>query len=425
MATKPKISNYYNPISNPAGGMKPIVVGPNSPLAGIRSKVEIGTGGFPIAKRAPVAPVSAAPLFGGASAGGGNPSAAPVGPAGATGAAPASQIPQQWLKADGTIKTPDEIASDIGGTLRNTATGPDVGRLAADQFSGVNKTPEQLATEARELSAIRNDIAVGAKDPYKVASRSGIAYTPEQLKAIEQAQAGIYDPALAGAMSKLESAQAAEAEASKWKQELDKLAVVHGYDLEKMQADQQFQYGLAQYKASLDAANAGGAAGGLTPYSDERSFRTVQSIDELMNQVNGWTTGWGSLLAGVPATDSKSFNTQLNTLKAAIAFGELTAMREASKTGGALGNVSNIELNLLESALAGLDSAQRPEDFKIQLQKAKDSINRWRAAAGAAPLGTGETPGASGGGAIPAGTDGASYGFYGYESDGTQWVLKE
>jgi len=30
---------------------------------------------------------------------------------------------------------------------------------------------------------------------------------------------------------------------------------------------------------------------------------------------------------------------------------------------------------------------QAPEDFKIQLTKAKDSINRWRSAQGAQPLG--------------------------------------
>jgi len=156
---------------------------------------------------------------------------------------------------------------------------------------------------------------------------------------------------------------------------------------------------LTKYKASVAAsaaaAQAGSAASGLTPYSDERSFRTVQTIDELMGQVSNFTVGFGSLLAGVPTSQATSFRSQLNTLKASIAFGELTAMREASKTGGALGNVSNIELGLLESALAGLDTAQGVEDFKGQLAKAKGSINRWREAQGAAALGTGQAPGGS------------------------------
>lgn len=47
----------------------------------------------------------------------------------------------------------------------------------------------------------------------------------------------------------------------------------------------------------------------------------------------------------------------LNTVKAAVAFGTLQKMREASKTGGALGAVSAPELALLESALGSLDQS--------------------------------------------------------------------
>ena len=115
-------------------------------------------------------------------------------------------------------------------------------------------------------------------------------------------------------------------------------------------------------------------------YGKEKANRTVQSVDELMKKVNGETVGWGSLLSGLPGTKSLNFKSELDTLKANIAFGELTAMREASKTGGALGQVSNIELGLLESSLGALNRAQSPEDFKVQLKKVKDSINRWQTA---------------------------------------------
>lgn len=134
---------------------------------------------------------------------------------------------------------------------------------------------------------------------------------------------------------------------------------------------------LEEMKFQFSKSSDGGSPSGISPYQAERTKRTLQSVDELMGQVNKWTTGYGSLLKSVPESQAKSFDAQLKTLKSSIAFGELTAMREASKTGGALGQVSNIELGLLESALGALDQAQSAEQFKIQLNKIKNSINRW------------------------------------------------
>lgn len=131
---------------------------------------------------------------------------------------------------------------------------------------------------------------------------------------------------------------------------------------------------------------AGGNAG-PSSYASERSVRTLQSVDELMGKVSGKTAGWGNLAAGIPASDAMNFASELDTLKANIAFNELTAMREASKTGGALGQVSNVELRLLESALGALNPRQSPENLRSQLQKIRDSIERWQQAQGATPTG--------------------------------------
>lgn len=119
-----------------------------------------------------------------------------------------------------------------------------------------------------------------------------------------------------------------------------------------------------------------------SPYAQERATRTIQSVDELIGKVNNWSAGAGSLLANVPMTDARSMKAQLDTLKANIAFNELTEMREASKTGGALGSVAVRELALLESTLGALDQGMRPEDLVAQLQKVKDNIQRWQAAKG-------------------------------------------
>jgi hypothetical protein len=134
--------------------------------------------------------------------------------------------------------------------------------------------------------------------------------------------------------------------------------------------------------ASLKPTPAGGPGSGQSPYAQERNVRNLNSIRQLMDKANGWTTGVGSTMANIPATDARDFAAQLNTLKANIAFGELAAMREASKTGGALGAVSERELALLESALGALDPGQSTDSFKGQLQQIADSITRWENVAG-------------------------------------------
>lgn len=115
-------------------------------------------------------------------------------------------------------------------------------------------------------------------------------------------------------------------------------------------------------------------------YQAERAFRTIQGVDNLIDRVNGWTVGYGKWLANIPSTDAADFEADLNTLKSSIAFGELTAMREASKTGGALGQVSDREGKLLESALGALDTKQSPENFRKNLEQIKASIQRWQEA---------------------------------------------
>lgn len=146
----------------------------------------------------------------------------------------------------------------------------------------------------------------------------------------------------------------------------------------------------------------GGQTGGSTgpsPYAQERSTRTRDAATNLMNRVSKWTTGPGSMLSGIPATDARDFAAALDTLKGNIAFNELAQMREASKTGGALGAVSDKEMRLLESTLGALDAGQSPAQFKQQLQQIIDSMDRFDAArTGGAASAPALAPSHSGGG---------------------------
>jgi hypothetical protein len=135
-------------------------------------------------------------------------------------------------------------------------------------------------------------------------------------------------------------------------------------------------------------------------YQAERAQRTKDAVTSLKSKVSPWTTGAGSLLSHLPGTDATDFVAELDTLKASIVQNELAQMRAASKTGGALGQVSDRENQLLAAALGALDPRQSPKNFSEQLQKVYDSIDRWQTAHG---IGNMNPAPSHGGAAAPAG----------------------
>jgi hypothetical protein len=123
-----------------------------------------------------------------------------------------------------------------------------------------------------------------------------------------------------------------------------------------------------------------GQNAGQSVYQQEQNKRIIETVDSLLGKVSNTTVGVGSLTRSIPGSPAANFAAELDTLKSNIAFGQLTAMREASKTGGALGQVSDVEERLLQSALGALSTNQSPAQFKVQLQKVKDSLARWDSA---------------------------------------------
>lgn len=80
----------------------------------------------------------------------------------------------------------------------------------------------------------------------------------------------------------------------------------------------------------------------------------------------------------LPVGDSRPLANKVQTLKANLAFDRLQKMRDESETGGALGQVSNTEIGLLESSVAALDPAS--PDFKEQLQTVRRHYENFKAA---------------------------------------------
>ena len=113
-------------------------------------------------------------------------------------------------------------------------------------------------------------------------------------------------------------------------------------------------------------------------YGDERKQLALNKIDDLVNDVNRLTSGFsGQMLSKIGGTDAFDLKAKLTALGSNLAFSELQAMRDASKTGGALGQVSERELALLEGALGSLNIGQSKAQLLSQLEQIKSSINNF------------------------------------------------
>ena len=119
---------------------------------------------------------------------------------------------------------------------------------------------------------------------------------------------------------------------------------------------------------------------------EQKREATVATIDNVMNtvdkalgQVNTFTAGAiGTPLSFLPGTSAKDLDANLTTIKANLGFDRLQQMRDASPTGGALGQVAVQELVALQSTIGSLDNQQSPKQLRQNLQKVKYHYTRWR-----------------------------------------------
>jgi hypothetical protein len=162
-----------------------------------------------------------------------------------------------------------------------------------------------------------------------------------------------------------------------------------------------------QAASAKEAAREGGikTAGVVLTNIDEAQ----RVIAESKLPTSGFT---GSMLRKIPGTAATDVGALVNTIKANIGFDKLQAMRDASPTGGALGQVSNQEIDFLQSTLNNLNQEQSQEQFNRQLQILENQylqtiakFNAYpeeaKAAAGYTDIGTGSSAGAQGNNAVP------------------------
>lgn len=123
----------------------------------------------------------------------------------------------------------------------------------------------------------------------------------------------------------------------------------------------------------------------------ERGELLQNTIQKAIGQADSWTAGFASLTSIVPGSPAANLEATLDTIQATIGFEELQRLRDNSKTGGALGQVSNIENLLLQAVWGNLQESQGPEQLRENLAilgKAIEKKNRRLAEAWKIDFGT-------------------------------------
>lgn len=94
-----------------------------------------------------------------------------------------------------------------------------------------------------------------------------------------------------------------------------------------------------------------------------------------------FSTGFvGSIMQNIGGTSAANLRAAVDPIKSGVGFGRLQRMREESKTGGALGNVSEMEIRLLQSTIASLDTTQSETRLRVSLARIKAQYERAMAA---------------------------------------------
>lgn len=106
----------------------------------------------------------------------------------------------------------------------------------------------------------------------------------------------------------------------------------------------------------------------------ERVVDSLEQAEQLADEA--FATGLpGQVLRNIGGTAANNLRTMLGNVLSSIGFDRLQQMREESPTGGALGQVSERELDTLQATIASLDQSQSKAQFVSNLRRVLDHYN--------------------------------------------------
>jgi hypothetical protein len=185
---------------------------------------------------------------------------------------------------------------------------------------------------------------------------------------------------------------------------------------------QDLNYGMEDKKLGAKQATANSTVDAGLQHQSEMIANTQSALNDAIKNTSRMTTGvMGAATRGNPLTHGAgskalTLENQIKTIQANLGFDTLNQMRQMSKSGGALGSITERELDLLGSVVANLDPNMNRADLTANLGKIQTHLNnlaqlnaamrQQRAAGVQAPAQADEA--AAGGGGIDA--DMAQYG---------------
>lgn len=101
----------------------------------------------------------------------------------------------------------------------------------------------------------------------------------------------------------------------------------------------------------------------------------VTDIDRAKSIINTSrvpVTGWGSMLQHFPGP-ARNVSALIDTVKANTGFDALQRMRNASPTGGALGNITEKEIAYLQATVGNLELSQSKDQLLFNLDRVRDA----------------------------------------------------
>lgn len=120
---------------------------------------------------------------------------------------------------------------------------------------------------------------------------------------------------------------------------------------------------------------------GLRDAAINQANTVIGKVDQALGNVNKFTTGMGgSIMSKVPGTSAVNLRKDIDTIKANLGFATLQEMRRNSPTGGALGAIAVQELEMLQSTVSSLDTAQSDDQLIRNLGEVKKHYENWKKA---------------------------------------------
>ena len=277
----------------------------------------------------------------------------------------------------------DSFLPAITGELAQLGPG-----MVQGQFQGQNAARQLALLDAQikqqhiqnqqmqrpQLQTFQPGSTFGYFDPTK-GQLTGMQTLPNPVKEAQIQQAAerlretqCYHEGLLDLRSQVEQGRTQSAQ-ERLQMQQDRMAQQQQANQERMGLQQQlfdFRRGLQEKKESgvynQDTA--------LLEHTSSGLDRLSSTANELLNHPGlPGIVGMRGKVPNIPGSAAANAEALLNTLKSQIGFGVLQEMRNNSKTGGALGQVSDRENVLLQQNLAALDKAQNLEQFQESLRK--------------------------------------------------------